>query len=322
MNSNLVAEKEETLVSSAVTCDQPDTGSQIALPRVILSFDVEEHHRIEAAAHLAIDSRTQEDSRARVEPATQWLLDQLDERSIKATFFIVGEVAQRNQSLVRRIYDHGHEVASHSWSHERLHRLNPDAFRDDVRRSKDVLEQITGAPVVGYRAPTFSVVRQTAWAVDVLAELGLLYDSSIYPVRHDRYGMPCAPREPFWACGARGGILEFPPLTMRLPRVNLPIGGGGYFRLLPFIMMRYALHQMRRTFRVPVAMLYFHPWEFDNEQLQLPLGRFARFRTYVGISRSRARLQRLLDKYRFERAIDVARLLSSNRACVARQAIG
>src|SRR5262249_30744769 len=127
--------------------------------------------------------------------------------------------------------------------------------RRTVRRRKDFPEQITGAPVVGYSAPTFSVIRQSAWAVDVPAELDLLYYSSMYPVQHDRYEVPCGPREPFRDCGERGGILEFPPLTMRLPRVNLPIGGGGYFRLLPFIMMRYALHQMCRTFRVPVAML-------------------------------------------------------------------
>jgi polysaccharide deacetylase family protein (PEP-CTERM system associated) len=292
------------------------------LPRLILSFDVEEHHRIEAATHLAIDSNTQAKSQARVEPATQWLLDQLDERCIKATFFIVGDTAQRNRKLVRRIHAGGHEVASHSWSHDRVHRFTPDSFREDVRRSKDILEQITGTPVLGYRAPTFSIVRQTAWALDVLTEAGFVYDSSIYPVWHDRYGVPRAPREPFWACGSRHLILELPPLTMRLPRLNLPIGGGGYFRILPFMMLRYALYQMRRTFRVPVATLYFHPWEFDIEQLRLPLGWLSRFRTYFGICRGRDRLQRLLDENSFERAIDTARLLIRSGGCLVRHSIG
>jgi len=321
MKSELMEATDDAIVAARVVSDRTHTSSSIANPRVILSFDVEEHHQIEAAANLAIESRIQRNSQLRVEPATQWLIDQLDMRCIKATFFIVGVVAERNKSLVRRIHDGGHEVASHSWCHERIHRLTPGTFCDDVRRSKDVLEQIIGAPVFGYRAPTFSVVRQTAWALDLLADLGLLYDSSIYPVRHDRYGVPGAPREPFWASGPRRSILELPPLTLRLLGFNLPVGGGGYFRHLPFMMMQHALRQMRRGFRVPVAMLYFHPWEFDTDQLQLPLKRLSRFRTYGGISRGRGRLQRLLDGNCFERAIDAVRWIISSGTSLERQPI-
>lgn len=291
---------------------QGTTPPQAESLKIILSFDVEDHHRIEAAANLAIDIQMRQHSQQRVEPATCWLLDQLGERRVKASFFIVGEIAQRNPALVRRIYADGHEIACHSLNHERLHRLTPDSFREDVRRSLDELAQITGAAVLGYRAPTFSIDRQTAWAIDVLAELGVLYDSSIYPVRHDRYGVPGAPRGPFWAGGRSNSLLELPPLTLRFAGLNLPIGGGGYFRLLPRMMMEAAFRQVKRRVRPSVAMLYFHPWEFDPEQLHLPIGKIAAFRTYTGIRRSRSRMQRFLDSHQFERAVDVAqRLLTS-----------
>src|SRR5205807_10293233 len=144
------------------------------------------------------------------------------------------------------------ELASHSWDHRRLHRLTPAAFRKDVRWSKDVLEQITGQPVLGYRAPTFSVVAQTAWAIDVLAEQGFLYDSSVYPVRHDRYGVPGAPRWPFLIERKTGTILELPPATLRVMGANLPAGGGGYFRVLPLRVIEAALRQARRFGNPPV----------------------------------------------------------------------
>ena len=163
-------------------------------PAIVLSFDVEEHHRIEAAAKLQLDPALKDLYDARLEPCTRHLLDQLAEYAIKATFFVVGEIAVSHPALVRDIHLMGHEVASHGWDHQRVHRFTPQSFLADLRRSKDALEQVTGAAVVGYRAPTFSIVRQTSWAIDVLGEAGLSYDSSIYPVRHDRYGIPQAPR--------------------------------------------------------------------------------------------------------------------------------
>src|SRR5262249_47954680 len=146
------------------------------------------------------------------------------------------------------------------------HNLNPKSFAEDVRQSKDVLEQIIGQAVVGYRAPTFSIVRHTAWALDELAELGMLYDSSIYPVRHDRYGVPQAPRSPFRAWGIGQPILEIPPATLRVLDMKIPVGGGGYFRLLPLCLFERALRQVQTECNPSVAMLYFHPWEFDPRQ--------------------------------------------------------
>jgi polysaccharide deacetylase family protein (PEP-CTERM system associated) len=279
-------------------------------PRVILSFDVEEHHRIEAAAGLEIGSAVQIYYRGRLEPSTRWLLDRLAEHDIRATFFIVAEIAQHSPSLIRAIQAAGHEVASHSWSHQRVHSQTPESFREDLRKSKDALEQVTGAAVVGYRAPTFSITQDTAWAIDVLAEEGFLYDSSIYPIRHDRYGVPAAPRLPFRVRGKTSEILELPPATLRILRSRLPAGGGGYFRLLPLQVVLRAIEQIHRECRPAVAMLYFHPWEFDPAQARLPLGRLNRFRTYVGINRSRDRFNRLLERYDFTRAVDVARELS------------
>src|SRR5438132_2805891 len=183
---------------------------------IILSFDVEEHWRIEAAAHLTIDPAMKAHCRDRLAPSTQWLLDRLAESDLNATFFILGQIAEHSPKLVRAIQQAGHEVASHGWDHQRLHRLTPAMFRKDVRQSKDALEHVTGTPVLGYRAPTFSLMKETAWAIDVLAEEGFRYDSSIYPIRHDRYGVPGAPRTPFRLLGRAQEILELPPLTWRL----------------------------------------------------------------------------------------------------------
>lgn len=280
---------------------------------MVLSFDVEEHHLIEAAAGLTIEPELQERYRGRMRETTEWLLDRLAEWQVRATFFIVGRIARTEPALVRAVHDAGHEVASHSWNHRRVHTMDPAGFREDVLASKDALEQAAGAPVVGYRAPTFSIVRQTAWALDVLAELDFLYDSSIYPVLHDRYGIPEAPRGPFLARGARHEILELPPATLRVGRVNVPIGGGGYFRLLPGPLMRTALALSRRDASSGATVLYFHPWEFDPDQPRLPLGRLGRFRTYVGIRRSRDRLGRLMAGCRVTRAVDLARQLSERR---------
>jgi polysaccharide deacetylase family protein (PEP-CTERM system associated) len=279
------------------------------LPQTILSFDVEEHHLIEAANDLSISPALRAHYEWRLDVSTRWLLERLAERGIRATFFVVGRIAETDPTLVRAIHKAGHEVASHSWDHQRLQLHTPASFRADVRRSKAALEQVTGEAVVGYRAPTFSLVRQTAWAVDVLAELGMLYDSSIFPVYHDRYGVPSAPRTPFLARGRRHALLELPPATLRLLGMNWPAGGGGYFRLFPLRVMEEAIRQMHGHARHPVAMLYFHPWEFDTEQERLPMSRLRRLRTYAGLNRSQGRLGRLLEGREFARAVDVAREL-------------
>jgi polysaccharide deacetylase family protein (PEP-CTERM system associated) len=278
----------------------------------VLSFDVEEHWRIEAASGLSFSEAQRDYYAGRVGPATRWILEQLARFEQRATFFLVGQFARQQPDLVRDIHCGGHELGIHSWDHRRIHHLTPEEFREDVRQTKDVLEQITGEAVVGYRAPTFSIVRQTGWALDVLVELGLRYDSSIYPVRHDRYGVHDAPRGPFLAQGLTHQILELPPARLDLLGLHLPAGGGGYFRLFPLFVLEQALAQIREN-DPPVAMLYFHPWEFDPDQARLPLGRLSRFRTYAGMARSRPRLVSLLRKQRFVRAIDAANFLEEQR---------
>lgn len=293
--------------------DGPDTTASY-----VLSFDVEEHYRIEAASGLTFKPGVRERYAARMATTTRRLLDWLAAAEVSATFFIIGEIAAADPRLVAEIAEAGHEVGSHGWDHTRVHRLTPASFREDVRRSKDVLEQAAGRPVLGYRAPTFSIVRATGWAIDVLAECGYTYDSSIFPVRHDRYGIPDAPRTPFMAEGSTARILELPPATYRLLGQNLPVAGGGYFRLFPLAAVRAGLSQLARRTTPPVGMLYFHPWEFDPGQPRLPLSPLAKWRTYVGIERSEARLARLLAQYEFRRAADVASELLRDPAILPR----
>lgn len=278
----------------------------------VASFDVEEHYRIEAAAALACSAELKADYAARMEHTTRRLLAQLAGASVLATFYVVGEIARTHPKLVRDIHLAGHEVGSHSWDHRRVHRFTPDSFRDDLRASKDALEQATGAPVYGFRAPTFSVMRETGWAIDALVDCGYEYDSSIFPVRHDRYGVPDAPRSPFLAQGHEREILELPPLTYRVGGLNLPAAGGGYFRLFPLAVMRAGLRQAARASVPNVGMLYFHPWEFDPGQPRLPLKRLSRWRTYVGVGRTTARLASLLGAFPFTRAIDAVRAIRAS----------
>jgi polysaccharide deacetylase family protein (PEP-CTERM system associated) len=284
----------------------------------VASFDVEEHHRIEAAADLVVPAAVRREYGRRMDLGTRRLLDDLAAARVRATFFVVGDITRTRPGLIRAIHAAGHEVGSHSWDHRRVHRLTPAEFRDDLRRSKDALEQVIGGPVYGFRAPTFSVVRETGWAVDVLADCGFLYDSSVFPVRHDRYGIPDAPRGPFVAAGRERAILELPLLTYRLAGLNLPVAGGGYFRLFPPAVMRAGLRQAARMPAPSVGMLYFHPWEFDPDQPRLPLGRVARWRTYVGVGRTTGRLRDLLRAYPFRRAVDVARELRAVEATLPR----
>lgn len=288
----------------------------------VLSFDVEEHHRIEAAAGLRCSKSRVAEYRSRMELSTRRLLEQLANAEVRATFFIVGDIARSAPALIRDIHAAGHEVGSHSWNHTRVDRFNAAAFLDDARQSKDALEQVIGAPVHGFRAPTFSIGRKTPWAVDVLAECGYEYDSSIFPVHHDRYGVPDAPRGPFHVSGREHELLELPPLTYRALGFNLPVAGGGYFRLFPLGIMRAGLRQSMRSEQPSVAMLFFHPWEFDVDQPRLPLGRLARWRTYVGIHRTAKRLQALLDDYPFTRAIDAVQSLQACGAELPRFDLG
>lgn len=271
---------------------QPTSNS---LPLRSISIDVEEYFHIEAA-HSVIGQADWCRWPTRVERNIDLLLSLFDRHGQHGTFFILGHVAQRHPRLSRRIADAGHEVASHGSGHDRLHRLDPGSFRQDVLASKHLLEDQTGRPVVGYRAPTFSVVPQTAWAIDVLIEIGMLYDASIFPVRHPWYGVPTAPDYPFYVQARPDGpkLLEVPPLTWtyRKNGQKLAVAGGGYFRLLPLWLMRRGLAQSAAQGRP--AVLYFHPWEFDPEMPRMPLSRLSRLRTYTGLASALSRLDRIM----------------------------
>lgn len=279
---------------------------------VVFSFDIEEHHRIEAAAGLDFSEDSKRLYSDRMERSTRWIAESLAEYNARATFFIVGEIAEHHPRLIRDLAEAGHEIASHGWDHRRVHRFTPKTFLEDLKRSKDVLEQTSGKTVVGYRAPTFSITRETAWGVDVLAEAGFAYDSSIFPVKHDRYGIPDAPRNPFMAHGKQRSILELPPVTWRKFGQNIPAAGGGYFRLFPPAIMRAAIRQTQSD-PDGLPILYFHPWEFDEDQPKLPMGRLSRFRTYVGIRKSKKRFKRLLVKYGSAPLIEAIRELPADR---------
>jgi polysaccharide deacetylase family protein (PEP-CTERM system associated) len=294
-------------------------------PSLVVSFDVEEHDRIEAAVAkgLLIPDDLKGIYSQRMEAATLRLLERLAATGTPATFYIVGEIALTHPRLLRAIADAGHEIGGHSWKHDRVHRMTPARLAEDLHSTKDALEQASGAPVYGFRAPTFSVVKETAWAIDVLAESGYTYDTSIYPVRHDRYGVPDAPRSPFVVTGPAGGtMLELPPVTYRLPGQNVPLGGGGYFRLFPLWITRAALRQMMLQTAPPVGMLYFHPWEFDPGQPKLPLKRLSKFRTYVGVKSCEAKLISLLQTMTFRRAIDVVQDLQAIQSQLPRYQLG
>jgi len=271
----------------------------------VASFDIEEHFRIEAAAGLQIGPELRAEYGTRMESATRGLLAQLAAANAQATFYIVGEIARSHPGLVRDIAAGGHEIGSHSWDHRMVSRFTPAEFREDLRTSKAALEDASGQRVVGFRAPTFSIGRRTPWAIDALVETGYDYDSSIFPVRHDRYGIPDAPRGPFRVKGESAGILELPPLTYRKFGANLPVAGGGYFRLFPLLAMKAGLRQSPGG----LGMLYFHPWEFDPAQPRLPLRGVSRWRTYVGMNKTTRRLSSLLRSYPFTRAVDVANSL-------------
>jgi len=271
-----------------------------AAPRV-LTIDVEEYFHIEAA-YTAIGPGKWNDWPTRVEASVDLLLELFDRHKRPGTFFILGDAAKRCPGMARKIADAGHEIASHGTNHDRLHRLSPDTFREDLLASKKLLEDQTGKKVIGYRAPTFSVVPQTAWAIDVLVDSGFEYDASIFPVRHPWYGVPDAPDRPFIVKGTSDGksILEVPaltwsptgPLKLITRDKKLPVAGGGYFRLLPLWFMRKGLAQA--TSQQRPAILYFHPWEFDPEFPKMPLSRTGRIRTYTGLRSAAAKLESIM----------------------------
>ena len=261
------------------------------------TVDVEEYFQVSALERYV--PRGQWDSlESRVVANTTTLLDLLAETNQTATFFVLGWVAQRAPALIRRIAAAGHEVASHGWDHRRVTDETPAEFRSSVRRSKDALEQLVGAPVLGYRAPSFSIVQGTEWALDILIEEGYAYDSSLFPIRRPGYGYAAAQRDPHWVERPSGRLAELPPVTLRKFGVNLPAAGGAYLRLLPAGLIRSAVRAAEAR-GVP-ATLYIHPWELDPDQPRIPVSFVTRIRHYGGLRRTVPRLRKLFNEFQFK----------------------
>lgn len=267
-----------------------------------MTIDVEDYFQV-SAMEPYVDRAAWDQVTPRVENNTHRILDMLAEHETRATFFTLGWVAERFPALLRRMVAEGHEVASHGWSHVRVINQQPDEFRDDVTRTKALLEDVTGQRVRGYRAASYSIGRDNLWALDVLDETGHDYSSSIFPIHHDLYGMPEAPRFPFHPEGL--SLLEIPVTTVMIGERKLPFSGGGWFRLLPYGAFRWALKRVNRD-DGQSAVFYFHPWEIDPDQpRQKGISAKTRFRHYLNLGRTEARLHRLLDEFSWGRMDEI-----------------
>ena len=262
-----------------------------------MSVDVEDYFQVSAFDRAV--SRSSWDLReSRVVGNTERLLALFEESGVRATFFVLGWVAERCPGLVRRIVDGRHELASHGYAHRLIYNQSPEEFREDVRRARHLLEDCSGVRVFGYRAPSYSMVERSLWALDVLIEEGFCYDASIFPIHHDRYGIPHAPRHAHLVVRADGAIVEAPPSTVRWAGVNLPIAGGGYFRLLPYGITRWGIARLNRVEGRP-AIFYLHPWEIDPSQPRIAASRLSRVRHYRNLHKTEPRLRALLREFRF-----------------------
>lgn len=271
-----------------------------------LTVDVEDYYHV-SAFESVIRFADWERCESRVEHNTYRLLELLETHKTRATFFVLGWVAERHPQLVRAISACGHEVASHGYAHQRLYTQTPEQFRAETRRSKGILEDALGRPILGYRAASYSVTAQSLWALAILREEGFAYDSSIFPIHHDLYGIPSAPRFCHVLQGpGYSGLVEFPLSTLRLGSLNLPIAGGGYFRLFPYALTRWGIRHLNTHEHQP-TVVYLHPWEIDPAQPRIQAGGRARLRHYLNLRRTVARLQRLLQDFRFGTMVDVLR---------------
>lgn len=262
------------------------------------SVDVEDYFQV-GAFEKTIPRDSWGGFEPRVEQNTRRLLELCGEHGVKGTWFVLGWVAERWPGLVREIRDAGHELGTHGQDHRRVTTLTPDEFRQDVRRSKGTIEDVAGVEVIGYRAPNYSIVRETMWAMDILAEEGFRYDSSIFPIRHDHYGIPDFPRFPRPVRGHNGSALhEFPISTIRVAGMNLPFVGGGYLRHFPLPLIRWGMRHLNDVERRP-AVVYIHPWELDPGQPVQDVGMLKRLRHYRNLDRTGERLARLFSEYAF-----------------------
>ncbi|MDH5570123.1 MAG: DUF3473 domain-containing protein [Gammaproteobacteria bacterium] len=267
------------------------------------TIDVEDYFQVSAFENDI--KRSEWDSiESRVVNNTQCILRMLDKHNIKATFFILGWVAERNKQLVMDISSEGHEIASHGYSHKLIYNQSKSEFRDETLKAKHLLEDIIQKPVNGYRAASYSITKDSLWALDILANAGFKYDSSIYPVVHDRYGIPDAQEMPYVINNSNGqGLIEFPLSVYKIINYNLPVSGGGYFRLYPYFFTKYALASINECDKPFV--FYLHPWEVDPGQPRIATNLISRFRHYNNLDRCEERLNKLLNDFNFTTMINV-----------------
>jgi polysaccharide deacetylase family protein (PEP-CTERM system associated) len=280
--------------ASPMLAVQPPPGAIVNA----MTVDVEDYFHV--SAFDGVVSRARWDAfDSRVSHNTDRLLELFDRANVRSTFFVLGWVAERFPAIVRRIAEAGHEVASHGYNHQLVYMLTPAQFREDVRAARAAIENAAGVRVVGFRAPSYSVIESSFWALDILIEEGFVYDSSIFPIHHDRYGIPDSPRHPYTLRRQGGVLMEVPGSTVRLGRVNLPIAGGGYFRQFPYAWTKWGIDRVNRLERQPVTF-YTHPWELDPDQPRMRVGAATRIRHYRGLGRTAHRLERLLRDFRFD----------------------
>ncbi|HOM16703.1 MAG TPA: DUF3473 domain-containing protein [Thermoguttaceae bacterium] len=292
-------------------------ASRVSLPPNALTVDVEDYYQV-SAFEDRIDRKDWEKYPSRVKENTERLLALLRRRQVRATFFVLGWTAQNCPDLVHRIQDEGHEIGAHGFWHQCIYRQSPEAFREDLVRTKEVLSHLTGREILSYRAPSFSITERSWWAFEILAEEGFRYDSSVYPIRHDRYGAPDRPVGIYRVETPSGPIWEFPPAVCRIGGINVPCAGGGYFRLYPLRLTLWLLRAIRREGRPFV--FYVHPWELDPHQPRLPGKLLSRFRHYWNLSATVRRLEALMEQFCFAPLGEVMRKHIDNQdAATVRQ---
>jgi len=264
----------------------------------VMSVDVEDYYQVSAFAK-SVDTNEWEKHESRVVANTHRLLELFAEKNIKATFFILGWVADREPQLVKEIYNQGHEVASHGYSHQLIYNQSQEVFKEETIRSKKLLEDLIGEEVIGYRAASYSITKRNLWALDILHEAGFIYDSSIFPIRHDRYGIADAKTTPHKLLTPNGGeLVEFPLTTRRIGKMNIPVAGGGYFRLYPYFLTRHFLRAVNKK-QDEQFVFYLHPWEVDPTQPRIEASWFSKFRHYNNLEKCESRLNNLIDDFQF-----------------------
>ena len=269
-----------------------------------LTIDVEDYYQV-AAFDSMIRLEDWDRYESRVERNTHRILELLDKHKTRGTFFVLGWVAERHPKLVRDIHACGHEIGSHGYAHQRVYTQGPDQFREETRKSKSILEDIIGRPVLGYRAATYSITKESLWALDVLLDEGFLYDSSIFPIRHDLYGIPDYHRFCHVLDGRNGnGLIEVPLSTLQLAGLNIPIAGGGYFRIFPYGFIRWGLRRLNEKENQP-AVMYLHPWEIDPGQPRIKGNPLSRFRHYHNLNTTEEKLVRLIKDFNLGTMLEV-----------------